>query len=131
MLGWCHGAIGKTSYAEVDPVAMAELLEEAEQATRRREAEEAAMMAAEEALAAERQRKLEREERRNRRRPEPIVIPYGVVYLGAVAFAASVLWIAFTLFPSATLKLPPATRRRFPLSRRRWSPRWSTRSQGS
>ncbi len=112
MLGWCHGAIGKTSYGEVDPVAMAELLEEAEQATRRREAEEAAVMAAEEALAAERQRKLEREERHNRRRPEPIVIPYSVAYLGAVAFAASMLWIAFTLLPAgdaevASSKLSP------------------------
>ncbi|MGI9427970.1 MAG: FecR domain-containing protein [Bythopirellula sp.] len=112
MLKWRHGSGSYAEYDEVDPIAIAELLADAELATQREEAMEAAEQSRLESEKRELRRRIEQLELRSRRRPEPIVIPYSVVYMGAAALAASLLWIAYTFFPAADPKIaevdPPA-----------------------
>jgi hypothetical protein len=106
MLQWRHGRVRMADMGEINPIAIATLLEEAEREAQRQAAEEqekrrAARIASE----AEQQRMLEEIEelqRRSARRPQPIEIPLAAVYLGAAALAASILWLAATLFTSLT-----------------------------
>jgi len=112
MLVWRYGNVRQQDIGGVDPAAVAEMLEEVEQAARKRAAEELAENAAHQReLAARRQQMREITHRHTGRRPEPIVIPYSVAYMGAAAIAASLLWVAFAFFPGGENNVavaPPA-----------------------
>lgn len=98
ILQWHHGGVWQSDQPDIDPLAIAELLVETDRAAKQQEKEEAAEIAEREARLAQQRKRIAELELRNRRRPEPIVIPYSVAYAGVAALAASVMWIAYTLF---------------------------------
>ena len=99
MLAWSHGQGGASPSDEINPAAVAELLDEAERASQELKQEEAREQARLDALANEERRRLETMESRRQKRPEPIVIPYSAVYLSAAALAALVFWIGAQIIP--------------------------------
>ncbi len=100
MLLWNRGMGARRCLNGIDPIAVAELLAEAEREARRQVEREAAERARLIERAEAEKRRLEEElEQSRRRRPQPIEIPVSVVYLGAAAMAAC-LFMVFVHFAS-------------------------------
>ena len=94
---WASRPIHEPSVS-VDESVIRELLEEAEEAERLAAEEQVKKQAARNIQVEQSRRETQEIARRKAgRRPEAIVIPRNVAYLGAAAIATSVLWIAFTI----------------------------------
>ena len=100
MLKWSHGAAGYKCLDNVDPIAIAELLAQADIAARKEQEELAAIQERLDSARREHRREIELAELHKRRSYQTASVPYGVVLLCGTAIAAS-LWMVLFFSPAA------------------------------